>query len=67
MWTQSQLDALEEAIASGTMRVAYRDRVVQYQTLEDMLKLRDGMRDEIASGGEQRTARVHSRAGFSRE
>ena len=43
-FTQTQLDALEEAIASGAMRVKYADKEVEYRSMSDMLRLRDVMR-----------------------
>ncbi len=48
-WTQANLDALEAAIAKGVKSVSYGDRRVDYNTLDEMLKLRATMRDEIAS------------------
>jgi len=43
-FTQTQLDALEEAIAGGTTRVKYADKEVEYRSLSEMLKLRDIIR-----------------------
>lgn len=43
-WTMEQLTAVEEAIATGATRVKYIDREVQYQSLDDLLRLRDRMR-----------------------
>lgn len=53
-FTQTQLDALESAIASGATKVKYADREVTYGSLSDMLKLRTIMRTELGldnSGG----------------
>ena len=46
-WTQTQLDALEEAIAQGSLSVQYGDKRVQYRSLDEMLRLRDLMRKEL--------------------
>ena len=47
-FTQSQLDALESSIAQGALTVRYSDgRLVTYQSLSDMLRLRDKIRSEI--------------------
>lgn len=35
-YTQAQLDALEEAMASGALAVSYADRRVQYRSLQEM-------------------------------
>jgi hypothetical protein len=46
-FTQGQLDALEEAIASGTLSVQYGDKKVTYQSMADMLKARELIRREL--------------------
>jgi hypothetical protein len=43
-WTQAQLDALENAIASGATRIHYQGRVVEYGSLDTMLRIRDIIR-----------------------
>lgn len=44
-WTQTDLDALETAIATGAMKVRYADgREVTYRSLADMRSLRQEMR-----------------------
>jgi len=46
-WTQSDLDALEAAIASGARVVEYDGRSTTFQSLADMLQLRRMMRAEL--------------------
>lgn len=46
-WTQSDLDALETALKAGARVVQFRDRRVEYHSLEEMLKLRAVMKDEV--------------------
>ena len=46
-YTLSQLATIEEAIASGTLRVEIDGRVVVYQSLDQLLKLRDLMKAEL--------------------
>lgn len=49
-WTQEQLDALDAAIASGTLAVRFADgRMVTYQSIDAMLKARAVMASGIAS------------------
>jgi hypothetical protein len=48
-FSQSQLDALEAAIASGTLEVRVGDKVVRYQTTSDMIKARDLLRDQLTA------------------
>lgn len=43
-FTMERLQALEEAIAEGALRVKYSDKEVEYRSLEEMLKIRDTMR-----------------------
>lgn len=40
-FTQDQLDAIEEAIASGTLEVQYSDKKITYRSLNDLLRTRD--------------------------
>ena len=46
-YTITQLATIEEAIASGTLRVEIDGRVVVYQSLADLIKLRDLMKAEL--------------------
>lgn len=46
-FTQEQLDTLDAAIASGSKRVKYADKEVEYQSLDDMLRVRDLMAQEL--------------------
>lgn len=46
-FTTEQLAALEAAIATGATKVKYSDKEVTYNSLADMLKLRNIMRGEL--------------------
>jgi hypothetical protein len=48
-WTQTQLDALDAAIARGVLTVRYADREVTYQSIDAMLKARAVMAQSIAA------------------
>jgi hypothetical protein len=37
-WTQSDVDAMKAAIASGVRSVSFSDRTVTYHSLDEMLK-----------------------------
>ena len=42
MWTQADLDALNQAMATGAMEVRFRDgRLVKYRSLAEMRSIRD--------------------------
>ena len=36
-WTESDLDAVKAAIASGELRVEYQDKIVQYRRIDDLI------------------------------
>ena len=38
VWTQSELDALKAAYASGTLRVSYDGRSVEYGSEDDLMR-----------------------------
>ena len=46
-WSQEQLTALESALALGVKKVKYGDKETEYQTLDEMIRLRDLMKSEI--------------------
>jgi len=56
-FTQTQLDALDEAIASGTLEVWYDHKKVEYRSLDEMLQIRQTMATEIAQQGRPRVRR----------
>jgi hypothetical protein len=47
MFTQDQLNALDEAIAQGALTVKYADKEVTYRSLSDMFQLRGQMQKEL--------------------
>lgn len=64
-WSQSDLDALEEAIASGAQTVAYEGKTVTYRSLDDMFRIRDDVRKALGiSTGVNATLLVAHRRGF---
>ena len=46
-FTQSQLDALDEAIAHGVLEVKYSDKTIRYHSVSAMLRVRDLMRRDL--------------------
>ncbi|MGI9192360.1 MAG: phage head-tail joining protein [Chitinophagaceae bacterium] len=46
-YTHIQLQTVEDAIASGTLRVEIDGRVVVYQSLDALMKLRDQIKAEL--------------------
>lgn len=50
-FTTEQLESLEAAIASGTLRVRHGDREETFQNLDAMISLRNRIRDELGLNG----------------
>lgn len=50
-WTQDDLRAIEEALASGALRVKYIDREVTYQSRADLLATRELIRRALGCAG----------------
>ena len=48
-WTQSDLDAIDRAIASGELTVHFADRSVTYRSLDELLKIRALIKDDLQS------------------
>lgn len=46
-YTQTDLDAIEKAIATGTRRVAVDGKTVEYRDMAEMMKARDLIRREL--------------------
>ena len=55
-YTETQLTALENAIAQGVTSVRLNGRVIEYRSLSEMQRIRDAMRADLgipASSGAQ--------------
>jgi hypothetical protein len=50
-WTTADLMAIESAIASGELSVAFADRRVQYRSIDELMKARSMIKESIASSG----------------
>ena len=50
-FTVTQLEAIEKAIASGTLKVRYDGKEIQYQTMRELLSARNLIRDELIASG----------------
>lgn len=57
-YTQNQLDALNEAIVSGHLRVTYDGKTVEYRSLEDMIRIRDMIANQLGQGSTAAERRV---------
>ena len=46
-YTQTQLDILDKAIAQGVTRVEFGDKIIEYRSLNEMLRIRALMAQEL--------------------
>lgn len=61
-YSQADVDALDKAIASGTLSVQYGDRRVQYRSMDELLQARQHVANQIAASTGRRS---HHRFVFS--
>lgn len=47
---QSDLDALNQAIANSTVEVRYRDRTVRYRSMQELLMAKETIEAELNAG-----------------
>ena len=64
-WTTTELDALRRAYASGTLRVSYEGKTVEYGSAADLLSRIRTIERELA-GNAIDSAPVAGFAGFAR-
>jgi hypothetical protein len=50
-FTVTQLEAIEKAIASGTLKVRYDGKEIQYQDMASLMNARNLIRDELIASG----------------
>lgn len=56
--SQTDLDALDQAIASGTLSVEFNGRKVVYQTTSQLIEARDHVARVVNSGTQSRGPRL---------
>ena len=61
-FTQSDLDAIDAAIASGELTVSHNGRTVTYRSMDDLFKARDRINNLLT---QQTTQRVNSTYRFT--
>lgn len=61
-FTQSDLDAIDAAIASGELTVSHNGRTVTYRSMDDLFKARDRINNVLA---QQTSQRVNSTYRFT--
>lgn len=64
-WTQTDIDKLKAAIATGHLTVKFADRSVTYQSLSEMRALLASMQQDVAAaGGTASYILLNTRKGF---
>jgi hypothetical protein len=68
-FTQSDLDAINAAIASGSLSVSFSDRTITYRSINSLIKAKSHIAAELAasSGSTSRMYPRYQRASFSDE
>lgn len=57
-WTQTDLDRICNAIAQGSLTVQYQDKRVTYRSLDEMLKIKQLIEQEL--GLKKKNGRVYA-------
>ena len=65
-WTETELAALRRAYASGTLRVTYDGKTVEYGSADDLLTRIRTIEREMAAAIDSRRCRSPALPGFSR-
>ena len=61
-WTSDDLDRINKAIASGTLRVKFQDKEITYRSIEELQKIRRQIEEELGTS----TKKTRVRAKFSK-
>ncbi|SEF44185.1 hypothetical protein SAMN04515663_101383 [Alcanivorax sp. DSM 26293] len=64
-YTQSDLDRIEAAIATGTLRITHNGKTTEFRSLNEMIRVRDLIKGELATGSTT-PARQHYAPSFDR-
>lgn len=54
-WVAADLTAIEDAIASGALRVAYQDKIVTYRNIGELQRARNIVKQDIDNAGSTTT------------
>jgi hypothetical protein len=66
-WSQADLDALDDAIKSGTRQVRFADREVTYQSLQNLILACNFAAEQVAAANSQlltRQRRIYTDKGW---
>lgn len=60
-WTQTDIDALEAAMAKGVLEVEYQNQRVRYRSLAEMRQILADMRASIATSSPRYADTIYDR------
>ena len=64
-FTQADIDALDAARKQGAKRIRFQDREFEFDTVDDYIKLRNLILNEIARGTQRvRQVRIYTNSGW---
>lgn len=63
-FTQTQLDALETAIATGSLEASFDGKHVKYRSLDEMMRIRETIRGALGLSG---TTKRYSLVAYTRD
>ena len=64
-FTQADIDALDAARKQGAKRIRFQDREFEFDTVDDYIKLRNLILNEIAQGTQRvRQVRIYTNSGW---
>jgi len=64
-FTQADLDALDAARKQGAKRIRFQDRDFEFDTVDDYIKLRNLILNEMAQGTQRvRQVRIYTNSGW---
>lgn len=59
-YTQADLDAIQDALASGALTVKHRDRQVTYRSLVELEKIEAKIKAQLGQSGVRRNNPIYS-------
>ena len=59
-YTQADLDRIEAAIATGTLRITHNGKTTEFRSLDDMIRVRDMIRKAVKGPSATREHRMYA-------
>lgn len=59
-YTQTDLNRIEQAIATGTLRITHNGKTTEFRSLAEMMRVRDLIKKDISAGQRPAGARYYA-------